>query len=254
VVRGDTIDGGGLRERMAVTARDVMTLRWVAQWWGVTVTQVDRWWRLPAQAELHGPAGAPRTEVARRRLAAMTGAGLLTSHRMPTSPAHIYSITAAGISVAGLEAWTVPRWRWSQFRHEHTSTTIALELLEAGWDVVSERRMRQDDALGQPAWSLVLPSPTRVQSHFPDLWVRATEAEPWRAVEVELTRKSFSRLTAILGAYRDRGAGVTYYTADRAVAEAVREAAARARLTDLDVRRIVAADARQPIGAGAGRG
>jgi hypothetical protein len=253
---GRTEEADVVPERMEITDRDVSTLRWTAEWWGVTVSQVDRWWRLPAQVGLHGPAGPPRTEVARRRLAAMQRSGLLVAHRMPTSPAHIYAVTSAGLNVAGLATWTVPRWRWSQFRHEHTSTSAALDLLAAGFEVVSERRMRQDDALGAGGWSLVLPTSRGARSHYPDLWVRRDDTEPWRAVEIELARKSLSRLVAILAAYRDRGAGVTYYTADASVAQAVRRAAARARLTDLDVRR-VASPTRgrpEPVAAGVGHG
>jgi hypothetical protein len=241
-----------MQERMEVTDRDVETLRWVAQWWGVTVTQVDRWWRLPEQARLHGPRGPPRTEVARRRLAAMESAGLLTARRMPTSPAHVYAITGPGLQVAGLAAWTVPRWRWSQFRHEHNATSVALDLLDAGWEVVPERRMRQEDALGVASWALVLATERGARSHYPDLWVRPGEDAPWRAVEIELARKSLSRLMGILAAYRDRHSGVTYYTAEASVAQAVRRAASRVRLEDLDVRRLPGTTAPRPAPATAG--
>lgn len=241
-----------VRERMEITDRDVSTLRWTAEWWGVTVAQVDRWWRLPAQAGLHGPAGPPRTEVARRRLAAMQRSGLLVAHRMPTSPAYIYAVTSAGLSVSGLAAWTVPRWRWSQFRHEHASTSIALDLLAAGFEVISERRMRQDDAIGAGSWSLVLPTSRGARSHYPDLWVRRDDADPWRAIEIELSRKSLPRLVTIHAAYRDRGAGVTYYTTEASVAQAVRRAAARARLTDLEVRKVASPTRDRPDLAAAG--
>src|SRR5690606_24698658 len=186
----------------------------------------------------------------------MERSGLLVAHRMPTSPAYIYAVTSTGLSVAGLAAWTVPRWRWSQFRHEHTSTSVALDLLAAGFDVVSERRMRQDDAIGAGGWSLVLPTSRGARSHYPDLWVRSDATEAWRAVEIELARKSLSRLVTILAAYRDRGAGVTYYTADASVAQAIRRAADRARLTDVDVRRASGAigGRSEPVRAGVGHG
>jgi len=239
---------------MEITDRDVATLRWLAQWWGATAVQVDRWWRLDGQVGLHGPSGAPRLEVARRRLAAMQRVGIVVGHWMPTSPARIHAVTGDGLRAAGLGTWTVPRWRWSQFRHEYAVIEIALDLLAAGWEVVPERRMRQDDALGAGSWSLVLATDGRAASHYPDLWVRPDDSAPWRAVEVELARKSLPRLVGILSGYRERGAGVTYYTAERAVADAVRRAAERARLHDLDVRRAVAAGGRQPASSRAPRG
>ena len=223
---------------MRVTERDVATLRWIAEWWGTTVSQVDRWWRLPANAGLHGEAGPPRKDVVRRRLFLMARAELLAVHRTPTSPALVYSVTAAGLAAAGREVWTAPRWRWSQFHHEHTATSVALDLLEAGWQVVPERRMRQDDALGIASWFLVLPSETGTRTHYPDLWVCRHEGDPWRAVEVEISRKSLARLESILAAYRDRGAGVTYYTNDPGVRDAVKKVAKRAGHSDVDVRRV----------------
>ena len=236
-----------------ITARDAATLRWVARWWGVTVTQVDRWWRLPAQSDLHR-GGAPRADVVRRRLAAMGRAGLLATHRLPTSPAYSYAVTAAGLRVAGLADWTVPRWRWSQFRHEHAVVEVALELLAAGFDVVPERAMRHDDALGAGHWSLVVATGRGGRSHYPDLWVRHDDAATWGAVEVELTRKSLARLTTILAGYRDRGSPVAYYTDERPIAEAVRRAAGQVGLADLQVRRMTVASVGQLAGAGAGRG
>jgi hypothetical protein len=160
------------------------------------------------------------------------------AHRMPTSPAYLYAITGAGLQVAGLSAWTVPRWRWSQFRHEHTATSVALELLEAGFDVVPERVMRQEDTLQVADWSLVLVGPGEARSHYPDLWVRPAGGTGWRAVEIELARKSLGPLSGILAAYRDRGTPVTYYTGEASVAAAVRRAASRVGLADLDVRRL----------------
>lgn len=238
-----------------VTARDVATLRWLARWWGVTAAQVDRWWRLDGQAPLHGASGAPRLEVARRRLAAMQRAGLVVSHRMPTSPASVHAVTTAGLHLAGLAAWTAPRWRWSQFRHEHAAVEIGLDLLTDGWEVVPEREMRNDETLTATAWSLVIATDRGSgRTHHPDLWVRHDAAAPWRAVEVELSRKSLPRLVSILSAYRDRGVGVTYYTAERAVADAVGRAASRAGLVDLEVRRVTGAGERLPTVAGVGRG
>jgi hypothetical protein len=193
-------------------------------------------------------------------LAALARRGLVAAHRLPTSPAHLHVVTPAGLRLAGLSSWTAPRWRWSQFRHEHTAVEIALDLLHAGWEVVPDRRMRQEDALGVATWSLVVPTERAgARSHYPDLMVRPTNGAAdgrasWRAVEVELARKSLPRLVGILSAYRDRQVGVTYYTADRHVADAVRRAAERAGLNDLDVRRTPAPASRRPADAGVGRG
>lgn len=250
----DTGRSEAVEPKVEITARDAATLRWVARWWGVTVTQVDRWWRLPAQAGLHRGGTAPRADVVRRRLAAMGRAGLLASHRLPTSPAYSYAVTAAGLQVAGLPDWTTPRWRWSQFRHEHAVVEVALELLAAGFEVIAEREMRHGDALGTGRWSLVIATGRGGRSHYPDLWVRHGDASTWSAVEVELTRKSLARLTSILAAHRDRGTPVTYYTDERPIAEAVRRAAGQAGLADLQVRRLTTSTAGQLVGAGADRG
>lgn len=220
---GDVKAGEGVE--FELTERDVATIRWAGEWSGVLVKHVHRWWGLPGNRGLHGAGGVPSEQKVRGRLGRLARAGVFSVHGVPASKAKVYSVTSAGLSVVGRGSWPQPRWRWGQFHHEHTATRVALRLLESGFDVMPERRMRHDDRAGVSSWKMVMPSNGEKPAfHYPDLWVR-DPGGVWQAIEVELSVKDLPRLRAILEAYRERGAKVTYYTNDLVIEDAVLRAA-----------------------------
>jgi len=222
-------------EGVDVQPRDIATVEWMAEWWVMTSAQVHRWWSMPAQIGIHPTGRVPGAQRVRTRLRLLAAGGYLTWSKLPTSDAKLWTVTKEGMEVSQL-GWHAPRaMRHSQFVHEHSLANLAMDLLEDGWEVVTERRMRQEDQLGVGDWSVVLPTQAAATTHYPDLWVRRHAGDPWRAVEVELTPKTGPRLQQILAAFTERGVGVSYYTHRPVVAKAVKVAASRVQCTDLEV-------------------
>jgi hypothetical protein len=177
------------------------------------------------------------------RLAAASRAKLLARHHLLVGQPALYTATAAGVRVCGVEELEPVRISVANAPHMLACARAAAALQRRYPDhcVSSERELRRDERhAGAPLASAVLARTAgeRAVLHRPDLvlWPpRGREGAPI-AVEVELAVKAPRRLTEICRAWaRTREIdGVLYLAspaAHRALTRAVEQAAAGERIT-----------------------
>ena len=200
-----------------LTPRDLALLGFLARHRFVLAAPVIQW------------LGADRS-VAYRRLAGLASLGLITQARPFSSYPSCFSITPAGLSAIASRL-PAPAVELGCFRHDAALVWLWLERHPARGQrdrVLTEREMRgldREAAAHEERYALQLPTlgpGGRPRRHYPDLVVQ-DHGGGCRALELELTLKSRSRLEAILTGYGAHAqiADVTYLTDRPKVARAV---------------------------------
>jgi hypothetical protein len=174
----------------------------------------------------------------------LTRDGLLEHHTVLYGRPGMYTATLAGLRWKGIGHLGVFSVRPGSFEHawQVAHTAVQLAKAMADWEVMSERQLRSAESeFGKLVASVqVGQATTGAKLHRPDL-VLTCKRGLVIPIEVELSTKSASRLTAICrGWARARHINTVYYLAApgpaRAVARAIRSTNAgdRIRVLDLD--------------------
>jgi hypothetical protein len=195
--------------------------------------------------------------VAYRRLHALTGLGMLSKHRLFDGEPSCYRITEQGLAV--IDSALKPA-RIDVRTHAH-SLGLAWVWLAAQRgafgpmrDIVSERRMRSEDATEPGRDELFAVRLGGVgprgqpRLHYPDLLLVDNDGRRV-AVELELSSKGRRRVEGILAGYGadPRIEAVLYLVDTRSVGNLIRSCAARADLGDrVHVREVRWGDERRP--------
>jgi len=158
--------------------------------------------------------------VAQRRLRALRQRGQVRSSRPLSGPALVHPAGAAAPAVRDL-------------RHTLEATAVVVRLELDGFEVVTERMMRRDEraAGDRGRWSIPMPRRSATGdpiTHRPD--IAFASGGSLAAIEVELTRKSNSRLAVLMGAWarQARYSEVHYLCRSQALARVVTDHAVRA--------------------------
>jgi hypothetical protein len=201
------------RPGFRLTARDLRLLEFIASHRFVLAAHVTRW------------LGVDRA-VAYRRLGGLTDLGLLTYVRPFDDQPGAYHVISAGLKLIQ-SPLSAPVIDLGCFRHDAALVWLQLAIeATAPSEMLTERQMRSADRdrSDEPFYLELhqLGPGGRPRRHYPDL-VLLDPSGHRRAVELELTQKSRSRLELILIAY---GAHplihvVTYITDTPAVAQAL---------------------------------
>jgi hypothetical protein len=173
---------------------------------------------------------------ARARLGGATRRGLLVRHRLLVDRASLYTVTRAGLRVAGWAGLDPVRISASNFAHTLACAHVAVALRKRypGHLVTGEHELRRQERVsGGPVASAVLvhAGAARPLLHRPDLVLQAAGSpmSPPIAVEVELTLKSPHRLAQICRAWaRSRAVAGVIYLAPPHVERALERAIATA--------------------------
>jgi hypothetical protein len=179
--------------------------------------------------------------VAYERLNSLSSDGLIDHQTVLFGRPGMYSATSAGLRWQGLDRLNVFKVRPGSFEHTWQVTSTAVELYRGlpDWDVLSEREIRSIEADSNELFASIQVGKANGHPllHRPDL-VLASPSTRIVPVEVELSIKSASRLTAICqGWARARHVNCVYYLSEpgpaRAVSRAVRSVTAGDRVTVL---------------------
>lgn len=182
--------------------------------------------------------------IAYQRLNSLTRDGLLAHHTVLYGRPGMYTATLAGLRWKGIAHLGVFNVRPGSFEHAWQVAHTAVKLARAmpDWEVMSERQLRSaENEFGILVASIQVGKDTaNAKLHRPDL-VLTCKRGLVIPIEVELSTKSASRLTAICrGWARARHINTVYYLAApgpaRAVARAIRSTKTgdRIRVLDLD--------------------
>ena len=201
------------RPGFRLTARDLRLLEFIAAHRFVLAAHVTEW------------LGADRA-VAYRRLGGLTDLGFLSHTRPFDDQPGAFQITSAGLKVIQSRLGA-PLIDLGCFRHDAALVWLHLAIrATTGEEVLTERQMRAADRDGneEPFFLELhqLGPGGRPRRHYPDVVVLEPDRR-WRAIELELTQKSRSRLELILIAYaaHPQITSVTYITDTPGVAQAV---------------------------------
>jgi|GEM_PF-2462219 len=173
--------------------------------------------------------------MAYQRLNSLTSDGLLEHHAVLYGRPGMYTATLAGLRWQGIAPFGVFKVRPGGFEHAWQVAHTAVELQDAmpDWKVLSEREIRQMESDKELFASVEVGQVAgRPTLHRPDLVL--TSREPCVVpIEVELSTKSASRLTAICQAWaRARHIDTVYYLAAPGPARAVKRAVHATRATN----------------------
>ncbi len=182
--------------------------------------------------------------IAYQRLNSLTRDGLLAHRAVLYGRPGMYTATLAGLRWKGIGHLGVFSVRPGSFEHawQVAQTAVGLGRAMPDWDLMSERQLRSaENEYGKLVASIqVGQALTGAKLHRPDL-VLTCKRGPVVPIEVELSIKSASRLTAICrGWARARHINTVYYLAApgpaRAVARAIHttNTADRIRVLDRD--------------------
>jgi hypothetical protein len=201
------------RPGFRLTARDLRLLEFIASHRFVLAAHVTQW------------LGADRA-VAYRRLGGLTDLGLLSYFRAFDDQPGAFTVTPPGLKLIQSRL-SAPVIDLGCFRHDAALVWLALAIqATTAAELVTERQMRSSDRdERQEPFFLALHQlgpGGRPRRHYPDL-VLSDPAGRRRAVELELTQKSRSRLELILIAYaaHPQIQVVTYITDTPAIAQAL---------------------------------
>lgn len=214
-----------------ITDRDRLLLAFAAEHRFVTAAQIA--------VVLETTAAAADT-----RLRALSGGGYLRRefklHRAPAA----HRITREGLRAVGSDLPTPRRLDLALYHHDEGLAWLMLSARRGRFgplrDVVSERRMRSEDARGPDRGVRHgvrlggVGRNGRDRLHYPDMVV-VTESGHRVAFELELTSKGRDRRERILAGYAaDRRIDAVIYLVDRpAVGKAIERSAARVGISDL---------------------
>ena len=228
---------------MRLTERDRLILRFCAEHRLVLAPQV---------ALLLGVIGA---DAAKRRLAALHGAGYLRRERRYVAEPFAYAVTPAGLGAAGSDLPSPRRLDPATYAHDVGIAWLAAAAHRGVFgelsEVVCERRMRSEDARGghdgQEHGVRRIGAGGR-GLHYPDLTV-VTATGRRVAFELELHVKGAARRERILAAYAcdPRFDAVVYLVRSEAERRTLMRSARRSGLDDrLHVQRFEWGDRREP--------
>lgn len=165
---------------MVLVERDFELFKWLNGFGFATVEQVANWMGVG----LH---------VARARLRKLEGEGLLVRERLFFRGGAIVQVTKAGAAVASDDLKLVRNFNLSQFSHDSQLIDLSLKLVKenpGSW-FWSARRIRHDLSIGGAG----------EKGHVADGYLVLENGNRY-AVELELTRKSKSRVKKILGRFQ----------------------------------------------------
>ena len=178
-------------------------------------------------------------DAARHRLAALTGAGYLTSERRYVAEPHAYAVTRDGRGAAGSDLTQPRKLDPALYAHDvgvaWLTAAARRGLFGELSQVVSERRMRSEDGRndrdGEPHGVRGIGGGRRL--HYPDLIVVTTSGQRV-AFELELRLKGQARRERILSAYAGdpRFDAVVYLVATNQERRTLEASARRAGLED----------------------
>jgi hypothetical protein len=178
--------------------------------------------------------------IAYQRLNSLTRDGLLEHHTVLYGRPGMYTATLAGLRWKGIGHLGVFSVRPGSFEHPWQVAHAAVQLGRAmpDWEVMSERQLRSAESeFGKLVASIqVGQATTGAKLHRPDL-VLTCKRGLVIPIEVELSTKSASRLTAICrGWARARHINTVYYLAAPGPARAIHttNTGDRIRVFDLD--------------------
>lgn len=178
--------------RRKMTERDVELLRWIARVRFATGDQIGSRF------------GVHRTK-AYRRVATLVRLGLVDHVNLLHGQPGVYFITRPGLKFIGENSMPVPTVSLQSFLHDRSVVWEQVQLEKSGAEVVTEREMRHLERTNDDDFVIrIPPSQTSVAStHRPDLALRVSTSgrSSWHAIEIEIARKSESRLTSILTGY-----------------------------------------------------
>ncbi len=166
--------------------------------------------------------------IAYQRLNSLTRDGLLQHHTVLYGRPGMYTATLAGLRWKGIAHLGTFSVRPGGFEHawQVAQTAVKLGMAMPDWDVMSERQLRSAESeFGTLVASIqVGQATTGAKLHRPDL-VLTCKRGLVIPIEVELSTKSASRLTAICrGWARARHINTVYYLATPGPARAVQRA------------------------------